>query len=46
MASLQSMNIQGQRLFLESLTMLVTIILGWWLLDTVYRFISRHASQS
>ncbi len=46
MAGLQSMDIQGQRLLLESLTMFATIILGWWLLDAVYRFISRHASQS
>lgn len=46
MAGLQSMDIQSRRLFLESLTMFATIILGWWLLDAVYRFISRHASQS
>ncbi|WP_051434661.1 hypothetical protein [Desulfonatronum lacustre] len=46
MAGLQSMNIQGQRLFLESLTMFATTVLGWWFLDAVYRFISRHASQS
>ena len=46
MAGLQSMDIQGQRLILESLTMFATIIFGWWLLDSVYRSISRHASQS
>ncbi len=45
MASLQSMSILGQRLFLESMTMFATIVLGWWLLDVVYRFISRHASH-
>lgn len=46
MAGLQSMTIQAQRLFLESLALFVIIVPGWWLLDAVYRFISRHASQS
>ncbi len=46
MASLQFMNIKGQGLFLESMALFATIVLGWWLLDTVYRFISRHAPQS
>lgn len=46
MAGLQSMDIQGQRLFLESVVLFVMVVLGWYLLDVVYRFTSRHASQS
>lgn len=46
MAGLQSMTIQGQRLFLESIALFATTLLGWWLLDAFYRYISRHASQS
>jgi len=46
MAGLQSMTTQGDRLVLEGLSVFATFILGWWILDTVYRPLSRHASQS
>lgn len=46
MAGLQSMNILGQRLAWEGLLMFVTFLMGWWILDLGYRFVSRYASQS
>lgn len=45
MAGLQSMTTQGDRLAMEGIAVFATILLGWWILDAVYRLISRHASQ-
>ncbi|TVR00769.1 MAG: hypothetical protein EA399_03550 [Desulfovibrionales bacterium] len=46
MAGLQSLSIYGQRLLLEGMIMFCMFVVGWWILDTVYRFATRYASQS
>ena len=44
MASLQSMHVPLQQLAWDGTFLFATFLLGWWLLDGLYRFFFRHES--